>query len=202
MNYIQDFNEATNSFPVCIDRVYFNNSGEQKPKRNRTAFTKDQLKELEKNYKINRKISQKDRNELASKLELQERVIKVWFQNQRMKEKNKKQSDSNEPSGHEDILEQEEQTFQPPNNGQFYTEVILNNSLEAEQFEIDSMIIEEMDIEVEVEALHEEQEIHQSSSSYEQNFQPPNNGQSSADDQLSNSSVEDQFDLDSFLANL
>ncbi|XP_047997922.1 homeobox protein Hox-A4-like [Leguminivora glycinivorella] len=61
--------------------------GVKKPKRIRTAFTSQQMMELEKEYARTRYLDRSRRIELAKILNLNERTIKIWFQNRRMKEK-------------------------------------------------------------------------------------------------------------------
>ncbi|VVC88478.1 unnamed protein product, partial [Leptidea sinapis] len=69
----------------------------KKPKRVRTAFTSQQMMELELEYTRTRYLDRNRRLELSEKLQLNERTIKIWFQNRRMKDK-KDRAESNEES--------------------------------------------------------------------------------------------------------
>nr|AAD48874.1 homeodomain protein NOB-1A [Caenorhabditis elegans] len=63
-------------------------------KKKRQPYKKDQISRLEYEYSVNQYLTNKRRSELSAQLMLDEKQVKVWFQNRRMKDKKLRQRHS------------------------------------------------------------------------------------------------------------
>lgn len=99
----QEYTPLTHSNPIYFDRVILRGD---KAKRSRTAYTSEQLSALENEFGTNKYLTRTRRIDIAERLSLTERQIKIWFQNRRMKEKKEastKNASSVSPSGSKSV---------------------------------------------------------------------------------------------------
>ncbi|CAF0762826.1 unnamed protein product [Adineta steineri] len=85
---IENIKPTTSSSPIVDNKKQNNESKNNKSKKIRTAFTDHQKLSLDRFYSTNRYPDPTQMETLSRLLSLEEKVIRVWFQNKRSREKN------------------------------------------------------------------------------------------------------------------
>ncbi|CAF3754490.1 unnamed protein product [Adineta steineri] len=85
---IENIKPTTSSSPIVDNKKQNNESKNNKSKKIRTAFTDHQKLSLDRFYSTNRYPDPTEMETLSRLLSLEEKVIRVWFQNKRSREKN------------------------------------------------------------------------------------------------------------------
>ncbi|CAG9579849.1 unnamed protein product [Danaus chrysippus] len=141
---LNTWSNATNSSNRLVTRPLNGNKplsgGVKKPKRIRTAFTSSQMMELENEYTRNRYLDRSRRIELSEILNLNERTIKIWFQNRRMKEKKDRAEslEDTEASSTTELSDHNEYPGQMIMYGQYPQNLYSRSNIYIEQYPVTS----------------------------------------------------------------